>query len=438
MPYFAWTIRNQQARETQMKLANRFADWLIEAYPRLSFDKNAPSVIFQQNEIQNALTQRDVVLWLVVDGLTWWQASRLSEVCAERALGIKQMRPTLSALPSVTSISKRALAQGYLDAGTTTPSMARLFERQLAKKAPHVSVYTQYPELESAFKTEMRAGIYLLLYNSLDAQSHDSTGFTDDESVDGHLRLLARLTDQFFRSCRRDGLSPTAFVSSDHGSTLLPSQAPVLRVPSRGNASRLPSGSTYQYRKSRACTIENTPTDEERYKLEKSWYLLQGAIYNLPSHFLIPKGYAAVERRPRGWTHGGATPEETVVAFIELQPEPLELLEPIVKVEGFLRPRQTTTLSVLLINPNSVPLHAVRLAIPFLQATVACQSIVPNSPSEHKVKASIITSKGQSQILEWHLTCQSPGRRWDFSGQVEIPVRRLQVSAVDELFGDLL
>lgn len=461
MPYFAWTIRNKQARKTQMKFANGFADWLIQGYPSLCFDKNAPNFTFQQNEIQHALTQRDVVLWLVVDGLTWWQAARLSELCADLSLAIKQMRPTLSALPSVTSISKRALAQGYLDSTKTSQSMAQLFESELLKNgAAHVHVCTQRNQLESALQKPLQSGIYLLLYNALDAQSHDSRGFTDDESVDGHLRLLARLTDQFFSSCRRDGLSATTFVSSDHGSTLLPSQTGVLKVPSTDNVSSFSSDTRYEYRKSRACTIGHTPTNEERDKLEKIWYFLPGAIYNLPSDFLIPKGYAAVERRPRGWTHGGATPEETVVAFIELQPQaketvepslelqpdPLQLIAPLVKIEGFLRPRQTTTLRLLLTNPNSVPLNALRLHIGEIKATLTCASLSANSQFSAEVVATSAARKGQAkdqgqgevQILTWDLSCEGDGRRLDVSGQAEVPIRRFQVSAVDELFGDML
>ncbi|MGB0383774.1 MAG: hypothetical protein ACPGWR_03040 [Ardenticatenaceae bacterium] len=499
MPYFAWIIGNKRARETQMKLANRFADWLIEAYPTLSFDKDAPSVIFQQNEIQNALTRRDVVLWLVVDGLTWWQAARLSELCAERALAIKQMRPTLSALPSVTSISKRALAQGYLDSAKTSQSMAQLFKSQLGKRTAHVSVYTQHPELESAFKTEVRTGIYLLLYNALDAHNHACTAFTDDERVDGHLSLLARLTDEFFQASRRQGLSPVAFVGSDHGSTLLPSGAPVLKVPrfayeldKEENQESESRPAQLGIRKSRAYAITSPLSEEQTSRLEADWYLLPGAIYNLPSDLLIPKGYAAVKRRPRGWTHGGATPEETVVAFIELQPEaketversierqpqakerlersvewqpeakerversiewqpeakerversvewqPEPLIEPIVKIEGFLTPRQTTCLRVLLTNPNSVPLNAVRFDVPEIQATLTCPSISANSQFTHEVVAASAARKGQVQILAWDLSCEGGGRRWDFSGQVEVPIRRFQVSAVDELFGDML
>ena len=101
-------------------------------------------------------------------------------------------------------------------------------------------------------------------------------------------------------------------------------------------------------------------------------------------------------------------------------------------------PRQTTTLRVLLTNPNLVPLNAVRLDVPEIQATLTTLSISANSQSTHEVVAASAARKGEVQILTWGLSCEGGGRRWDFSGQVEVPIRRFQVSAVDELFGDML
>jgi len=33
---------------------------------------------------------------------------------------------------------------------------------------------------------------------------------------------------------------------------------------------------------------------------------------------LVTRGYAAIGRRPSGWTHGGLTPEETIVPLMHL------------------------------------------------------------------------------------------------------------------------
>ncbi|HEY9608980.1 hypothetical protein [Allocoleopsis sp.] len=459
MPYFAWVIRNRQQRDFQIELANQFADWMIRNYPRLLFNPNSPIVTSQLSRIQELLDskQADVVLWFIVDGLTWWQGKKLSAICAESGMGVTEIRPTLSALPSVTSISKRAIAQGYLDRTTTTKPISQILETRLASDTTSVCVYTQPHEMELAIRAlshekdaltaNSKTRIYALLYNALDEQNHNSKGFTDDESFDGHLKRIASLASQSFQQCLKQGLKALALVISDHGSTLLPHQCAVNKLPSFAsefNDDDTPedealgkSKSTYQG--TRACAIEKTLLADDLDNLESDWYYLSKDSYNLPHDFLIPKGYAAVERRPRGWTHGGATPEETVVTFIELQPAPIQITQPIVKIEGYLTPSQASVLRVVLVNPNSVPLRTVRLAIAGTQATVTWSAIQAASQSSvGELKAPAASSRGHTQILEWLLTCEGGGRSWRFSGQTEVSVRRFQVSQVDELFEDML
>jgi hypothetical protein len=447
MPYFAWVIRNRRPRDRQIELANQFADWMVSTYPKLPFTLNAPIVINQLSRVQELLSskQADIVLWFIVDGLTWWQGKRLSAICAEGGMGVTEIRPTLSALPSVTSISKRAIAQGYIDRTTTTKSISQILKSRLANDETHVGVYTKVHEMEVAIGASAdnsKPTIYALLYNALDEQNHNSAGFTDDESVDGHLKLIARLVNQGFQNCLKRGLKAVALVISDHGSTLLPPQSTVNKVPSfaaefnddgtADDEALSKSKSTYQG--TRACAIEKTPSVDDRHHLERDWYYLSQDLYSLPQDFLIPKGYAAVERRSSGWTHGGATPEETVVTFIELQPEPVQITQPDVRIEGNLRAGQASDLQVVLVNPNSVPLRAVRLVLGGIQATTTWSSIQATSEASSELKVPATSTRGNTQVLEWLLTCESGGRSWQFSGQTEVPIRRFQRSEVDEMF----
>lgn len=448
LPYFAWVIRNNQPRDTQTALADSFASWLVDTYPRLLFDHQTPIATNQLSKIRETLDSKqvDVILWLIVDGLTWWQGKKLSAFCARHNRGATQTQPMLSALPTITSISKRALVQGYFNPANAKQPVIQILESSLTRDTTYVRLYTQHHELEKTLRSDIKPGVYALFYNALDHHCHEINSFTDDESIDGHLRLISHIVEEGFRRCLEQGLRVKAFVSSDHGSTLLPSQATVLRVPIFAHEfegedtleDEAPDKGSKPYRRTRVCAIERIPEESSLRQIEQDWYLLRQDIFNLPQHFLIPKGYAAVGRRPKGWTHGGATPEEVIVAFIELQPAPIQIIEPAVEIEGYLMPRNASTLQVMIINPNPVPLKGVQLLALGASANLAQNTIQPSSKSMGELEVAAATGKGATQTLEWTLICEGGGHHWHFKGVTEVPIRRLQVSEVDELFEDTL
>lgn len=443
MPYFTWTVRQRQPRHTQMELAQKFGDWLVAAYPSLIFGSNTVMVTTQQNHLRQlfATNQVDVILWLIIDGLTWWQGRRLMELYTQAGLGTIEVGPHLSALPSVTTISKRAIAQGYLDHSPDKLPVAKLLENRLKRDDIPATVHTQVNVFEEDFLTiTPQRGAYILFYNALDRHNHDSRGFTLDESVDGHLQLIVRLTNTVFQQCIRQGLRAKAVISSDHGSTLLPTDATLLDAPQFAHliddeTEEAGTGSNL-YRRTRVCAIEREPSVDELVQLETEWYLLRSDVFNLPQHFVIPRGYAAVKRRPSGWTHGGATPEETVTPFYEVHPQLLEIVPPIIKIDGSLRAGQNSQLQITIVNPNPTPFDAVRFNIVGFSEILEWSRMQPQVSFTQTLMAPAATSKDDHQTLEWILTCEVSGRR-QFSDQIIIPVRRFQRSAADELFEEL-
>jgi hypothetical protein len=381
-----------------------------------------------------------------VDGLTWWQGKKLSTICAKNEMGVMQTQPMISTLPTITSTAKRALAQGYLNPANITQPITQILESCLTKNVRWVQIYTQHHEMEKAFRSDLKPGVYVLLYNALDHHCHEISSFTDDESVDGHLGLISRIIKEGFQQCLAQGLRARAFISSDHGSTLLPLRGNVLKVPNFAyelEGEDIPESEALDkglksYRRTRVCAIDRLPEEIDLRDIERDWYLLRQDTFSLPQHFLIPKGYAAVGRRPKGWTHGGATPEEAVVAFIELQPASIPIIEPAVEITGYLLPRNTSTLQVTITNPNMVPLKVVQLVISGMPANVPPSTIKSNSQSKYEIDMPAATGKGTTQTLEWALICEGRGHHGHFKGATEVPIRRLQVSEVDQLFEDML
>jgi hypothetical protein len=388
----------------------------------------------------------DIILWFIVDGMTWWQGKKLVDFCVERGIKGIFMRPTISALPTITPISKKALVQGYLDASDTTLPMAQILRERFAREGKPVQVYTHYHNLEQAFTSDLQPSLYTLLYGALDHHCHEERGFTDNESIDGHLRLIARLIEEGFDSCLRSGLRVKAFISSDHGSTLLPENMRVLDVPNlahvweeEGWPGEYPQGNVERgFRRIRVCATDKTPSKYDLDMLEQDWYYLQKDTFNLPKQFFIPKGYSAIQRRPRGWIHGGATPEEVVVSSIEMQPSQIDFVEPVVTLKGSLQLRKEGKLTITVENTNVFPIKVVKLKVADSVVETRQYSVRPNASFTKDVHIPAVHNREKTYAVSWFLICEGGGQRKEFANRADVPIRRMQVSDVDEIFEDML
>lgn len=448
LPYFAWVIRNNQPREVQIDRAHQFEDWLIDVYPKLPWNSQAFFSYHQLGRIKELFDTNttDVILWFIVDGMTWWQGKKLVDFCTERNIEGISIQPTISALPTITSISKKTLVEGYLASSDTNLSIAQTLKARFMREGKYIEVHTHPYSLEQAFTLDLQPGLYALLYSSLDHHSHEEQGFTDNESIDGHLKLIARLTEEGFNNCLRQGLRVKAFISSDHGSTLLPKDARVLDVPDFAHIlededlleENLQGNAKPVFRKSRVCAIEKVPNKHDLNATEKDWYYLQKDAFCLPKQMFIPKGYSAVGRRPRGWTHGGATPEEVVVASIEMQPSKIDFVDPVVTLTGSLLLHRISTLHITIGNANLFPIRVVQLVVADTLIKMRQHTISSSSTIGAEVNIPVVNSQEVTYPIYWRLTCEGGGQRKDFIGQTAIPIRRLQVSDVDEMFEDML
>ena len=105
-------------------------------------------------------------------------------------------------------------------------------------------------------------------------------------------------------------------------------------------------------------------TSEEAIKTD-DWYVLDMERFGLSEKYAIPMGYGYIGRKPSGYTHGGLSPEETIVPFLKFsQKSPIKPkeLNIIYKGEAILkgRPQQ---IRFTIKNPNEVEVENVRLEI---------------------------------------------------------------------------
>lgn len=448
LPYFTWVLRQHQPREQQMALAQPFGEWLVGAYPTLVLDPTAPLILHHLDAIRAA--PHEAVLWLIVDGLTWWEGKRLSQEAETANLGVAFCQPSLAALPSITSISKRALVQGLLDeSGASTP-LRTLLQERLERLSVPAHLYTQPDPLRSKIQgSGTLSGIYVLFYNMLDSYHHSTTGFPDTAAVQGHLRELLDLVQRFMERGEREGLSVAAFVSSDHGATLLPATQAALAPPPDAEplpdegADDAPIGSPKGQSSRRRTRVYQTtrPVASLEPSLAADWWLLRGDLFNLPHSYLIPKAYAPVGGRLTGWTHGGPMPEEVITPFLCLQPRPVavaELLPLGVRFDGQLQRGEASEVQVVLTNSNPVALTALNLHLPRHQVQERVPLLKGNETITLTFAVQPTATSSTYEEIPWQLMAQAAGQPFPSEGIAELPIRRLQSgNQMDELFEGL-
>lgn len=200
----------------------------------------------------------------------------------------------------------------------------------------------------------------------------------------------------------------------------------------------LPGNTKSAFRRSRVFATENMPNEHDLNVLEKDWHYLQKDALSLPKHMFIPKGYSAVEQRPKGWTHGGATPEEVVVASIEIQPSKIDFMEPVVTLTGSLQLHRVGTLHITIGNANIFPIRVLQLVVADSVTNMRQHTIRSNATIIAEITVPAVNSQEATYPVRWRLICEGQRQRKEFTGQAALPIRRLHVSDVDEMFGDEL
>ncbi len=440
MPYFTWVVRAQQPRDYQQACALAYEMWLARRYPHWLTSVGSPLITSQfthMRELHNA-KPNTVVVWLVVDGMTWWQGRVLREICRLQGLHPQRYEPGVAMLPSLTDISKRALVTGMAITEPPHGSIAQAAREKLERSGVRGYVGYDAREALEALRSTEPPQCLILFANMLDRLAHDRPDFADDAIVRGYLEDLGRNLARMRAACIERGRFFHVLVGSDHGSTLLPPGAPTRRLPQAAReVLDVWEDAGDQRATSPASARAALVSDAHRLQIDQpdDWHYLARLPYQLPQDYLVPRGYAAIGRRPSGWTHGGLTPEETIVPLMHLAPEPLVVQDLRLTISGQVRSRQEGALDILLVNPNPAPLDKVVIQIADLRP-VTIERVAAGGRYETTITLPARAIEGMELPLAWELEGRVLGVEHRQRGEVRIAVRRLQTEdSFDDLFG---
>lgn len=303
LPYRYWMITNDVVDEDIEMMSCLYEDWLYKEYPKLL---NRPEqFVYGSYKRIKELLERQTVLWVVIDNLPFFFTQMLTKHLSENGFRITDnIVKQLVMLPSETAVSRKCALAGRLlnqisESWSETDALLNAWQSRTDKR---IVILEKLNDLENI--DQHQADLFVYIYSRLDKLGHTpkSKDFEREVEIDAALaRLVGKLRIAMTQLTQLVG-SATLVISTDHGSTYLQPQSKGLSVP--------PSAVedvTYQehrrfIRTSRRDALNNT-----------EWFYLDKDQFGLHYDYAVARGWRYIENRPQGFTHGGLSPEETIV-----------------------------------------------------------------------------------------------------------------------------
>jgi len=440
LPYFAWVIRTGRGRDRQQLCALQYSDWLYSQYPSWLNDSSSPLLLSQYQDMATLVDgdARAVVIWLIIDGMTWWQGELMREACVGNGLHSQAQRPGVAVLPSITSISKRALVTGQAMSDLGQATIAETARAKLMRSNIRASVGDNLPDAIKALRERNDLQVCVVLFNMIDMLAHQTSTFTDDQGIRGYLEALAHDLGSAQRLCAEQGRRLHVLIGSDHGSTRLPDTASAAPLPTMVREIDEIWEAELPEQEARKVGTRAAVTDREQLPSidPQVWYTLDRDRFQLDQHYLVPRGYRYIKRRPSGWTHGGLSPEETIVPLLHLTSEQPHVLPIEIEFRGTLRAGQAGEVMVVLRNVNPFPVHDLHLMFADGPDEVLLMQL--GALAQHEVALQFPTVMVQTAelLISYELHYHVYGTPYHDVGHARIALRRLQTedSSFDDMF----
>lgn len=424
LPYYRHCARLQRP-ELALDAIASFETWLKANYPTLLV-KGDGIAHRQLNKLKSQMGKMSLVL-VVVDGLDYLTAKEvLLPRLTQKGLYPQQSSPPyLSFIPTETYIAKPSLLRGKMPSQFPEEKAGLSYYKALVQerfdlKAEAVKAGTDRDmPLENLVNEP--ATVYLYMDNYLDRDCLH-VPLHPDERAEKYAHHMEELADAVIKAVRRIeshfGGSPLVLVCSDHGYTEIPRESPVI-------------GEGQPDSKSRSRKA-NGPLGEP----ERVWRL--SSEFGLHHQMEIPLGYGCFGSRPRGATHGGATPQEVAVPWMifgSTEPDQIEQLRISVKGEVH-RKRKENPVQVCIYNPNLFPITLVDLSLD--KVTFAKTQLPLEIPPEEGggIKGEIDASQELRDSMDIQGRYQAKSRQGAYNKTFELKVETQGAMSFNNGFED--
>lgn len=430
IPYRSWVISQRREDEELDSFRASYEDWLFDAYPGLLKASKDMLVENAFRQVKHWLDKDANVFWLVVDNLAGFWFPEFREAIENAGVKVEDYRRMLAMLPSTSDVSRRSLLAGR------APKYAMQFRDDATACAQlwgeqgidSLSFCRTLEEVDQAI--EVGRELIVFLFNRLDRLAHDpeEPGFDRKEEMIRVMESLARSIGRRMR-LMNDVKETKLVVTTDHGAIWPSPWSQVISMP--------PSVADQEgiEQHNRYCLLEEaqglSPVD---------WHVLDREQFMLPSKYAVAKGERFIDAQPRGYTHGGLSPEETAVSLLVGSISRREDLELAFFFRGKpIRLGRPASISILVRNPFGMPVESLEMMIPDSQITFDRMDLPPVSeqisneveialPSETQVSDDIAYLR-----LDYEYVLA--GARQLETSQLRVDVARLYKSSIDDFQG---
>jgi len=428
LPYRFWTEKNNKPNQELDQYSVLYQDWLFKRYPSLK-NQLAPLVYGTFSHVKKLIEQGNRVIWIIVDNLSWESYPIIRDEFEKEKLQLCQTIPLISMLPSETSTSKFSILGGKLPV-------------QLQEQQPEKMLISCWQALGITVKlirlkylsneiSTSKERLFVVLYNELDEIAHRPTGKIEDRErkIRDGFKYIAEQVGGAIKY-QEDFIRIKLILSSDHGSCRLLKNAKKVSIPKHILKDKI-------YQKHRRLAKLKDEKDIDSHDT----YILSKNAFGLPEKYIIPKGYGYFERKPFSYTHGGLSPEETIVPYMEFGfsvPVSIKDLEVVYRGHA-LRKGHQENLEFVVRNSNNIKVQNILLQLPKYEVKTNIAYIEGKQESETGNIQIVIDPKERVHKGEINIDAVVAflifGKRVVKEIKIAIPIRELAIiEKFDEMF----
>jgi hypothetical protein len=432
LPYRYWMMTNDQADGEIEAMSRAYEDWLYRSYTKLLRKYPQRFVSGSYLHISKLLKQNKIVLWILVDNLPFFCRPLLMKQLHEHGLKVIDVIKQIAMLPSETFVSRKSALAGRLPSQIPekVSEVEALLEAWQSRTDKRIVVLEKPQDLENIH--QYQAGLFIYVYTRLDSLWHTPAAkdFEREAEIEvGLARLVARLSTAMTQLEQRN--PALLVISTDHGSIYLPRCSEELSVPYSAA-----KDITYEQHRRFIRTSQSDALNDVE------WFYLDKDEFHLHHNYAVARGWRYIDSRPHGFTHGGLSPEETVVPMLvcELGEAEFERLQPIYEqATDPLRLGRPGKLAIRVSNPHRLPIEHLEIVLSdfgltFPPTNVEPQMEVVTEAIDFQLPAKM---KVDQDAVFVNLTAQFDvgGQSHSHMTKLRIKIRQLFKTELDDDFG---
>lgn len=422
---------NEQVDDGIEQMSLAYEDWLYGSYAQLlKFPERF--VYGSYVHINRLLEQNKVVLWVVVDNLPLFSRSLLVKQLCLNGFGVVESAEQIAMLPSETSTSRKSALVGRLPSQIPEgmSETEAILDAWLNRTDKVIALLESPRDLENI--GQHQADLFIYVYSRLDALWHTpaSSDFEREEEIEVTLaRLAAKLSTAMTHLEAKD--PALLVISTDHGSIHLQDQSEKLAIP----PSARKDSAFEKHRRFVRTSQPDALNDIE-------WFYLDKDEYHLHHNYAVARGWRYIDGRPRGFTHGGLSPEETIVPLLicRLGEGEFERLAPIYEqATAPLRLGRPGSLAIRVRNPYRLPLEDLEIylsdyGLTFPPLKVEPQSEAVTAAIELKLPAKMAVEQ-DAVFINLTVRFVAGGQQRSHPTKLRLKIRQLFKTDLDDDFG---